>query len=333
MIERNLFTPEHDMWRESVRRFIEKEIVPYHDQWEKDGIVPRDLWLKAGEAGMLCCTVPEEYGGLGLDYLFDVVVFEELWRVGASGPGFLIHTDLVATYILSFGTDEQKRHWLPKMVKDDRALAFAYVDSSTVQDRLDAVLGTFNWKDDYTIDAGGSVVCRLTIRDHDGEWITKTDIGSPSEQPDEHDRTKAAFSDALKRAAVKFGVGRYLRRLVPQWADYDKVKKQITKPPSLPFFALPNLDRCAGPQLAAKMSELAEKVATMTGGSTGAVVDDAIKKYDRPRETWLLEYPRREVLDMMDRLTTYLAKLDGERREAKKKGQPDPSRKPAPVQA
>src|SRR3546814_15719822 len=66
---------------------------------------------------MLCCTVPEEYGGLGLDYLFDAVVYEELWRVGASGPGFLIHTDLVAHYILSFGSEEQKPHWLPKMVK------------------------------------------------------------------------------------------------------------------------------------------------------------------------------------------------------------------------
>lgn len=119
MIERTLFKEEHNIFRESVRRFMEKEVVPYHAQWERDGIVPRDLWLKAGEAGLLCCTVPEEYGGLGLDYLFDVVVFEELWRVGASGPGFLIHTDLVATYILSFGTEEQKRHWLPRMVKGE----------------------------------------------------------------------------------------------------------------------------------------------------------------------------------------------------------------------
>jgi alkylation response protein AidB-like acyl-CoA dehydrogenase len=119
MIERSLFQPEHEIWRETVRRFVEKEIVPYHLQWEHEGIVPRELWLKAGEAGLLCCTVPEEYGGMGLDYLFDVVVFEELWRVGASGPGFLIHTDLVATYILSFGSEEQKRHWLPKMVKGE----------------------------------------------------------------------------------------------------------------------------------------------------------------------------------------------------------------------
>ncbi|MFW2828737.1 acyl-CoA dehydrogenase family protein [Sphingomonas sp. ID0503] len=119
MIQRTIFREEHEMWRETVRRFVEKEIVPFHAEWEEQGIVPRELWLKAGEAGLLCCTVPEEYGGLGLDYLFDVVVFEELWRVGASGPGFLIHTDLVATYILSFGTEEQKRHWLPKMVSGE----------------------------------------------------------------------------------------------------------------------------------------------------------------------------------------------------------------------
>jgi acyl-CoA dehydrogenase len=119
LIERSLFNEEHEMWRTTVRRFIEKEIVPFHAQWERDGIVPRELWLKAGAQGMLCCTTPEEYGGLGLDYLFDVVVFEELWRVGASGPGFLIHTDLVATYLLTFGTEEQKKTWLPRMVRGE----------------------------------------------------------------------------------------------------------------------------------------------------------------------------------------------------------------------
>jgi alkylation response protein AidB-like acyl-CoA dehydrogenase len=119
MIARTLFTEEHEMFRNSVRKFVEREIVPFHAQWEEDGAVPRALWLKAGAEGLLCCTVPEEFGGLGLDYLFDVVVVEELWRVGASGPGFLIHTDLVATYILTFGTDAQKRHWLPKMVRGE----------------------------------------------------------------------------------------------------------------------------------------------------------------------------------------------------------------------
>ena len=116
MIERTLFKEEHNIFRASVRKFMEREIAPFHEAWEEAGVVPRELWLKAGAEGLLCCTVPEEYGGLGLDYLFDVIVFEELWRIGASGPGFLIHTDLVATYILSFGTEEQKRYWLPKMV-------------------------------------------------------------------------------------------------------------------------------------------------------------------------------------------------------------------------
>jgi len=107
------------MFRDTVRKFIDQEIAPYHYQWESDGVVPRDLWLKAGEAGMLCCTIPEQYGGLELDYLFDVVVFEEMARSGFTGPGFLIHCDLVATYIKSFGTEEQKQQWLPKMVSGE----------------------------------------------------------------------------------------------------------------------------------------------------------------------------------------------------------------------
>jgi acyl-CoA dehydrogenase len=116
MIERTLFGEEHEIFRRTVRNFMEKEVAPFHAQWEVDGVVPRELWRKAGKEGLLCCTVPEAYGGLGLDYLFDVIVFEELWRIGASGPGFLIHTDLVASYLLSFGTEEQKLQWLPKMV-------------------------------------------------------------------------------------------------------------------------------------------------------------------------------------------------------------------------
>jgi alkylation response protein AidB-like acyl-CoA dehydrogenase len=116
MIKRDLFNPEHDAFRDTVRKFIDKEISPYHADWEEKGVVPRELWLKAGAAGMLCCTVPEEYGGLGLDYLFDVVVFEEMARSGFTGPGFLIHCDLVATYLKSFGTEAQKKEWLPKMV-------------------------------------------------------------------------------------------------------------------------------------------------------------------------------------------------------------------------
>ena len=116
MNKRELFNADHDSFRDTVRKFIAKEIAPFHARWEEDGIVPRDLWLKAGAAGMLCCTIPEQYGGLEADYLFDVIVFEEMARSGFTGPGFLIHCDLVATYIKSFGTEQQKLRWLPKMV-------------------------------------------------------------------------------------------------------------------------------------------------------------------------------------------------------------------------
>ncbi|MGE0862113.1 MAG: acyl-CoA dehydrogenase family protein, partial [Gammaproteobacteria bacterium] len=71
MIERKLFTPEHEIFRDAVAKFIAREITPHHAQWEADGIVPRELWLKAGEAGFLCCAVPEAYGGAGADYLYD----------------------------------------------------------------------------------------------------------------------------------------------------------------------------------------------------------------------------------------------------------------------
>lgn len=119
MIKRGLFSEEHDAFRDMVRKFIDNEIAPYHAAWEHDGIVPRELWRKAGAAGMLCCTIPEEYGGAGADYLFDVVVFEEMARSGYTGPGFMIHCDLVATYVKSFGTEAQKKQWLPKMVRGE----------------------------------------------------------------------------------------------------------------------------------------------------------------------------------------------------------------------
>ena len=105
--------------------------------------------------------------------------------------------------------------------------------SRVIQDRLDDVLGVMGWQDSYECLPDGSVVCRLRIR-LGTEWITKEDVGGQSEQPDEGDRRKAAFSDALKRAAVKFGIGRYLYRLKPQWVDYDPQKRQLIGTPRLP---------------------------------------------------------------------------------------------------
>lgn len=115
MIPRSIFSHEHEQFRDSIRRFIDKEIVPHHERWEEAGIVDRELWPKAGAAGLLCPNLPEAYGGYGADFLFNVVIIEEIARVGATGPGFSIHSDMVATYIYTFGTEEQKQKWLPRM--------------------------------------------------------------------------------------------------------------------------------------------------------------------------------------------------------------------------
>jgi len=129
-------------------------------------------------------------------------------------------------------------HWKPLAVKGNRALAAAYLDARAVMQRLDCVFGVGGWKDAYQLVNGGSVVCTLSVK-VDGDWIDKTDVGSPSEQPDDGDKLKAAFSDALKRAAIKLGIGRYLYRLPRQWVDYDPQRKDFVKPPALPAWALP----------------------------------------------------------------------------------------------
>lgn len=156
----------------------------------------------------------------------------------ASRTGHESHSEVKAvTAALAAPFELGEVKFKPQAVKNNRALALAYVDARVIQDRLDEVLGVEGWQDEYQLLPDGSVVCKLTLKLGD-QWITKMDVGSPSEQPDSGDRLKAAFSDALKRAAVKFGVGRYLYRLPSQWADYDPVKKQFARPPQLPAFAV-----------------------------------------------------------------------------------------------
>ncbi|MGN6574498.1 MAG: acyl-CoA dehydrogenase family protein [Nocardioides sp.] len=112
--ERPILEAEHESFRQTVRSFLEREVVPFHDQWEQDGVVPRELWTKAGAQGLLCFDVAEEYGGPGVkDFRYNMVMAEELTRAGVNGPGFLVHTDIIVPYISSLGTEEQKQRWLP----------------------------------------------------------------------------------------------------------------------------------------------------------------------------------------------------------------------------
>jgi acyl-CoA dehydrogenase len=130
MIPRTIFTPDHDTFRDTVRRFIAEHVVPHHAEWEKAGQVPRSLWLKAGELGLLCCNVPEAYGGMGGDFLHSTILIEEMARVGATGPTFYLHSDIVAPYLVDFGTEAQKKKWLPKMATGEVVVALGMSEPS-----------------------------------------------------------------------------------------------------------------------------------------------------------------------------------------------------------
>jgi len=144
--------------------------------------------------------------------------------------------DIIDKLSQPFEADEVK--FKPQTVRGNRALAVCFIDARCVMERLDEVLGVGCWQDSYQVLPNNSVVCTLRLK-IDGEWISKSDVGSPSEQPDEGDRVKSSFSDALKRAAVKVGIGRYLYRLPLQWVDYDPDKRQFKNTPRLPEWAIP----------------------------------------------------------------------------------------------
>jgi alkylation response protein AidB-like acyl-CoA dehydrogenase len=134
MLPRTIFSEEHELYREQARKFVEREVVPHHAKWEKESIVPRSVWLAAGEAGLLLPGIPHEYGGGGGDRLHSAIVMEELARVGASGPGFSLHSDIVAPYILAYGTEEQKQKFLPRMAKGEIIGAIAMTEPGAGSD-------------------------------------------------------------------------------------------------------------------------------------------------------------------------------------------------------
>ena len=131
----SILEQEHEDFRAVARAFFDKEVVPHHAAWEEAGIVDRELWRKAGERGLLCFDVDEEFGGPGIqDFRYNMVLAEESARAGASGPGFAVHTDIIVPYISSLGTDEQKRRWLPGCVSGDLVTAIAMTEPGAGSD-------------------------------------------------------------------------------------------------------------------------------------------------------------------------------------------------------
>ena len=119
MIPRRLFSPEHEEFRASFRRFLEKEVIPRHEAWEERGYVDREVWASAGANGFLCPSMPEQYGGSGADRLYSMAMMEETAKARTTGLGFSLHSEIVAPYILKYGTDEQKQRFLPRMARGE----------------------------------------------------------------------------------------------------------------------------------------------------------------------------------------------------------------------
>ena len=134
MFQRKIFNEEQQQFRNTVAKFVKKEISPNHLKWEKEGIVPKELWLSAGEKGILCPNVPEQYGGIGGDFRFNVIVTEELAKSGATGPGFAVHSDIVAPYLINYASTDQKKEILPLMVKGACITAIAMSEQGTGSD-------------------------------------------------------------------------------------------------------------------------------------------------------------------------------------------------------
>jgi acyl-CoA dehydrogenase len=134
MIPRTLFSEDHEMFRDTVRRFMETEVAPHHERWEAQGFVDRGLWIRAGAAGLLCPTMPEAYGGAGVDELFSVVLMEEQFRIGATGPGFMLHSEIVAPYLLHHGSEHLKQTYLPRLATGEMIGAIAMTEPGTGSD-------------------------------------------------------------------------------------------------------------------------------------------------------------------------------------------------------
>jgi alkylation response protein AidB-like acyl-CoA dehydrogenase len=150
MIERTLFDESHQMFRETTRKFIEKEVVPFHAAWEEQGYVDRAVWTKAGAAGLLCTSMPEAFGGADGDKLFQMALMEEVSRANATGLGFGLHSEIAAPYLLNYGNDEQKKRFLPKMASGETIAAIAMSEPAAGSD-LQGIKTTAILKGDHYV--------------------------------------------------------------------------------------------------------------------------------------------------------------------------------------
>jgi acyl-CoA dehydrogenase len=163
---RPLLEPEHESFRATARAFIEREILPHHQQWEEDGQVSREVWTRAGRQGLLCFDVAETYGGPGVrDFRYNLVLAEELTRAGASGPGFPVHTDIIVPYLSSLGTEEQKQRWLPGCVSGETITAIAMTEPGAGSDLQGIRTSAVDKGDHYVLNGSKTFISNGAMAD------------------------------------------------------------------------------------------------------------------------------------------------------------------------
>lgn len=158
LANRAVYDEEHHIFRDSVRKFFMAEAVPHSEKWSKNGIVPREFWNKAGEAGILCPGLPEEYGGIGADYRVNCIINEEQIYNRAGGAALAVHSDIVAPYLLHYGTEEIKKTFLPKMATGEMVGAIAMTEPGTGSDLQSVRTTAIKDGDDYVINGSKTFI-------------------------------------------------------------------------------------------------------------------------------------------------------------------------------
>ncbi len=157
-MKRRIFSEEHNIFRSAFRKFVKKEVAPYHEQWEKEGIVPRELYKKAGEQGFLCTWLPEELGGSEADFLYSAIIVEECAYIHNSGFFISLHSDIVAPYIFSYGTEKQKKRWLPDCASGDKILAVAMTEPGAGSDLAGIKTSAIKDSDHYIVNGAKTFI-------------------------------------------------------------------------------------------------------------------------------------------------------------------------------
>ncbi|MER7211826.1 acyl-CoA dehydrogenase family protein [Streptosporangium sp. NPDC000239] len=203
-MRRDLFQEEHLLFQETVREFMAREVVPHHDRWEKDGIVPREVWKKAGEIGMFGFGVPEEYGGAGIkDFRYNTVIVEEVMRIGATGLGFSLHNDVMAPYFVDLTDDDQKARWLPGFASGELITAVAMTEPGAGSD-LQGIRTTARREGDHYVVNGQKTFITNGINSDLVVVVAKTDPEAGA---------KGVSLLVVERGMEGFGRGRNLEKI------------------------------------------------------------------------------------------------------------------------